>query len=177
MKKCPLCKIKLDKSLLSGVEVDYCPRCYGLWFEEDELQLAKDEKDRDFRWLDIDLWKDIARFRISGARKVCPADRLPLYEVSYGDSLVKVDLCNVCHGIWLDRGEFKNIVAYIRERGEHEMLYHYTKNFLEELWEVFSGPEILREEILDFLAILKLLRYKLVAQHPALLQLIAALPK
>ena len=58
MNNCPLCKIPLDQALLSNVGVDYCSRCYGLWFEEDELQEAKDQKDENLRWFDIDLWKD-----------------------------------------------------------------------------------------------------------------------
>ncbi|MBI2003315.1 MAG: zf-TFIIB domain-containing protein [Candidatus Wildermuthbacteria bacterium] len=174
---CPLCKIYLGKTLLSGVEVHYCSRCYGLWFEEDELQMAKDAKDRDLRWLDIDLWKDIAKFRLARARKLCPKDRLPLYEVQYGDSIVKVDVCNVCHGIWLDRGEFKQIISYLKEKADHEALYHYAKNLKEELWEIFEGPEILKEEILDFLTIVKLLRYKFAVHFPRLFLMITAMPR
>ena len=43
---CPHCKIKLNSTILYNVEVDYCPRCLGLWFEEEELRWAKDFKDR-----------------------------------------------------------------------------------------------------------------------------------
>ena len=52
---CPICKIELEKAIFYGVEVDYCPRCLGVWFEEDELRLAKDEKDKNLNWLDVDL--------------------------------------------------------------------------------------------------------------------------
>ena len=93
---------------------------------------------------------------------------MPFYEVRYGDAGVRVDVCSLCHGIWLDRGEFKEIIEYLKEKGEYEILQHYAKNLFEELWEVFSGPEILREEVLDFLTILKLLRYKLAVQHPTI---------
>lgn len=175
--KCPICNIYLGNSVLANVEVDYCPRCYGLWFEEGELEAAKDEKDRNLRWLDIDLWKDPARFIIAPQKKMCPKDRMPLYEVGYGDSNIKVDLCSLCHGVWLDRGEFKNIVVYLREKAEHRVLYHYAKDLFEEAWEIFSGPEMLREEILDFLAILKLLMYKFASQYGTLSRMIIALPR
>jgi len=177
MKKCPQCNLKLEQALLAGVEVDYCPSCYGLWFDEDELQLAKDEKDRDLRWLDIDLWKDPAKFQVSRGRKLCPEDRMPLYEVRYADSDVKVDVCNVCHGIWLDRGEFLEVIEYLKEKGYEEVMKSYSKNLVKELWEVFSGPEMLKEEILDFLTILKLLRYKFAVQHPVLAELMLLLPR
>ncbi len=174
---CPFCKLSLEKSLLSNVEVDFCPRCYGMWFEEDELQAAKDEKDRNLRWLDIDLWKDEGLFKVSPGVKPCPFDRLPLYAVEYGDSGIQVDVCSICRGVWLDRGEFKSILTYLKEKADYEVLYHYLKNLKEELWEVFSGPELLREEIIDFLTILKLLRYKFAVQHPAISQAILAMPK
>jgi len=177
MKRCPYCNLKLEQSLLAGVEVDYCPSCYGLWFEENELQQAKDEKDRSLRWLDIDLWKDPKKLQVSRGKKLCPVDGMPLYEVGYGDSNVKVDVCSVCLGAWLDRGEFVKIIQYLREKGDHEVLHQYAKNLVEEAWEVFAGPEMLRDEVLDFLTILKLLRYKFAVQHPVLTQLILSLPR
>ena len=177
MKKCPQCNLKLDQTLLAGVEVDYCPSCYGLWFEKEELQQAKDEKDRNLRWLDIDLWKDPARFQVSRGRKFCPLDRMPLYEVRYGSSNVKVDVCSLCNGVWLDRGEFIEIVEYLKEKGYREIMHRYARNLVQELWEVFSGPEMLHDEILDFLTILKLLRYKFAVQHPIISRLMLSLPR
>jgi len=174
--KCPQCDIGLEQTLLAGVAVEYCPRCYGLWFDENELQWAKDKKDQDLKWLDIDLWKNEAEFHADLGGKLCPVNRLPLYEVRYGDSDIRVDVCSICHGIWLDRGEFKDIIEYLKEKGEYEVLHNYAKNLFEELWEVFSGPEILREEVLDFLAILKLFRYKLAVQHPAIAKLMLSVP-
>ena len=173
---CPQCNSQLEQSLLAGVQVDYCPRCYGLWFNENELEWARDAKDRDLRWLDIDLWKNPEEFHVDLGGKNCPEDRMPLYEVRYGDSGVRVDICSLCNGIWLDRGEFKEIIEYLKEKGEYEILQHYAKNLFEELWEVFSGPEILREEVLDFLTVLKLLRYKLAVQHPTISKLMLSIP-
>ncbi|HZX49858.1 MAG TPA: zf-TFIIB domain-containing protein [Candidatus Paceibacterota bacterium] len=177
MKKCPQCNVDFEQALVTNVQVDYCPRCYGLWFEESELDLAKDEKDRSLRWLDIDLWKHEEKFQVSRGRELCPQDRMPLYEVRYGDSNVRVDVCNICNGIWLDRGEFIEIIEYLREKGTREIMHSYAKNLAEEFWEVFAGPEMLRDEVLDFLTILKVLRYKFVAQHPAVARLMLALPR
>jgi Zn-finger nucleic acid-binding protein len=174
---CPLCKTELKKAVFYGVEVDYCPQCLGLWFEQDELRQAKDEKDKNLNWLDIDLWKEEAKFKISQGKKICPACQVPLYEVRYGDSQVRVDLCNLCQGIWLDRGEFKKIIEYLKEKGKEEVLRNYFKNLIEEGIEIFTGPETFREEIGDFLTILKLLNYKFLTQHPALSKIISALPK
>ena len=184
---CPLCQETLQKAVFYGVEIDFCPTCLGLWFEEDELRLAKDEKDKNINWVDIDLWKEKEKFQVSPSfakasegkfhQKLCPFDRLPLYEVQYGDSDIKVDVCNLCQGTWLDRGEFKKIIKYLQKRKDYEILHKFSRKLFEEFWEIFLGPETLREEILDFLTLLKLLYYKFSAQHPFILQLISKLPR
>lgn len=173
---CPICKkIELLNSILHNVEIDYCPKCLGTWFDEDELRLAKDQKDKDLKWLDIDLWKNDNDFKISRGIRLCPKCRVPLYEVYYGDSGVIVDVCNLCHGIWLDRAEFKKIINWLKEKADYEVLNNYSKNLFGEFGEIFAGPETLREEIIDFLAILKLLNHKFVVRYPTISRLISFL--
>ncbi|MCH8741565.1 zf-TFIIB domain-containing protein [Patescibacteria group bacterium] len=174
---CPFCKENLEKAIFYGVEIDYCPKCLGLWFEEEELRLAKDKKDESLNWLDIDLWKERKKFKISKGQKLCPSCRLPFYEVNYGDSKISVDFCNICLGVWLDRGEFRKIIEYLRKRKDYEVFNNFIKKVAEELWEVFTGPEAFREEVLDFLTVLKLLNYKFIVQHPAIFHIIAKLPR
>jgi len=175
--KCPICKKLLSSAILFNVEVNYCPNCLGLWFEENELRLAKDEKDKDLQWLDVDLWKDEKKFKIFPGIRLCPSCRMPLYEVYYGDSGVIVDVCNLCHGVWLDRAEFKKIIDYLHKKADYEILNNYAKNLFQQFGEIFIGPETLREEILDFLTILKLLNYKFTAQHPIISRIILELPR
>ena len=174
---CPIDKEELKQAIFYGVEVDFCPTCLGLWFEEDELRLAKDEKDKNLRWLDIDLWKDVKNFKIFPGIRLCPFCRLPLYEIYYGDSKVIVDVCNLCHGVWLDRGEFKKIIEYLKEKAGYEVLNKFAKNLLVEAAEILIGPETLREEILDFFAIIKVLNYKFLTQQQKISEVILNLPK
>jgi len=36
--KCPYCKNKtLKNAVIHKVEVDYCPKCHGIWLDKDEL--------------------------------------------------------------------------------------------------------------------------------------------
>jgi len=172
---CPDCKIELDKAIFYNVEVDYCKKCLGVWFEDEELRWVKDKKDKDLNWFDIDLWRDKTKFEISRGNRICPVCRMPLYEVEYDKSKTKVDLCNLCRGVWLDRGEFKRIMEYLKERADYEILHNFSKHLSEEFWEIFIGPEVFREEILDFLTLLKLLNYKFIAQHPNITEIISQL--
>jgi len=175
--ECPNDGEQLEEILFHNVGVDYCPRCLGMWFDKDELRQAKDEKDKQLNWLDVDLWRDKGRFRVSKGNKHCPVDRAGLVEVKYDESKTKVDLCKMCQGVWLDRGEFKQIINYLKNKSDHVILNNYAENLLSELWEVFSGPETFRSELADFITLLKLLNYKFVVQHPHLNSLIEKLPK
>jgi uncharacterized protein len=171
-------KEPLQQALFHHVEVDYCPECLGVWFDKDELAHAKDDKDEQLKWLDFDIWRDKSKFTIqNNLKKRCPVCRIPFTEVHYDNSKVKVDFCKHCQGIWLDRGEFKQIIIYLIRKYDYEMLHHYVKNLAIQLWEVFSGPAKFREELEDFLMLVKLFQYKFVAQHPHLEALIKELPK
>jgi len=174
---CPRCKKSLSSSIIANVEINYCPDCLGFWFELEELKWAKDEKDESLNWLDIDLWKHKEKFKISYGKSFCPSCRLPLYEVYYGDSGIIVDVCNVCHGIWLDRGEFRKIISWLRKKADYEILNNYAKNLFRQAFEIFIGPETLREEVLDFLTVLKLLNCKFAVQHPVLSKIISQMPR
>lgn len=175
--KCPFCKAQSEKAIFQNVEVDFCPTCLGMFFEQDELRIAKDERDKNLVWLDIDLWEDKKKFKISKANLLCPVCQVPFYEVLYGDSAIKIDICTVCRGIWLNRGEFREIIEYLKQKAQYEILENYFKNLTAEIIEVFTGPETLKQEISDVLAILKLLNYKFAAQYPEIVQIISNLPK
>ena len=174
---CPNCQIELKKAIFYNVEVDYCPKCLGVWFDFDELRQAKDYKDKDLEWLDIDLWKDEAKFKITKSQKLCPRCQMPLYEVRYGDSDIKVDVCNLCHGVWLDRGEFKKIIDYLKEKEKKEILDSYLDTLAKEALDIFVGPDSFKEEISDFLTVLRLLNYKLLVKHEKIMEMISMLPK
>ena len=177
MKECFSCHKGLERALLYNMEVDYCPQCGGIWFDEGELRLAKDIKDENLKWLDVDLWNDEKKFKVSKGKKICPVDRLPLYEVEYGDSGIKVDVCNICKGIWLDKGEFNKIINYLKVKANWEILNKYYRNLAKEATEVFIGPETVRKELEDLLIILKLFNYKFITQRPTIAGIISKLPK
>ena len=168
---------RLERALFHNVEVDYCPKCLGIWFEKDELRQSKDDRDKQLNWVDFDLWRDKLKFHVARGDKHCPVCRAGLAEVNYDESKTKVDFCKMCGGIWLDRGEFKQIINYLKNKSDYEILHNYTKNLVIQLWEVFSGPEGFRSELEDFLMVIKLFNYKFITQYPRLENLVDSLPK
>ena len=175
--KCPNNKnSKLARANYKGTQLDYCSDCRGVWFDRDELRQVKDKEDEFLRWVDVDPWEDEAKFKISESSKFCPVCEMPLYAVKYDGFPVEIDLCNVCHGIWLDKGEFDKIIDYMEERVEKEKLSGYLKDIGEEFVEIFVGPERISDEIADFLVVMKLFEYRLLSKMPAISQIIARLP-
>lgn len=174
---CPVCQKKLEKTSFHNVEVDYCPNCLGIWFDKDELAFAKNDADKKLNWLDFDVWRDKGRFKLSKGDRHCPFCRAGLVQVNYDKSSVRIDFCKHCQGIWLDRGEFKQIMNYLKRKSDYEILHHYTKNLVQQLWEVFTGPESFKDEVLDFLMLLKLFNYKFATQHPLLDTMIEEMEK
>ena len=46
--KCPVCQdVDLTMSERQGVEIDYCPRCRGVWLDRGELDKIVERSDRD----------------------------------------------------------------------------------------------------------------------------------
>ncbi len=164
--ECPNNHGQLQTMLFHHVEVDYCPECLGIFFDEDELRLAKDDSDNQLNWEDVDVWRDKHKFVFSPTTRRCPKCRVLFMEVAYDNSNVVVDFCKHCRGIWLDRGEFKQIMVYLRKKSDYDILHRYAKNWAKQLWEVFAGPETFREELHDFLMLCKLFNYKFVTQYP-----------
>jgi Zn-finger nucleic acid-binding protein len=35
--KCPICNVDLSLSEKQGIEIDYCPKCRGIWLDRGEL--------------------------------------------------------------------------------------------------------------------------------------------
>jgi Zn-finger nucleic acid-binding protein len=34
---CPICKVSLEMADRQGIEIDYCPKCRGIWLDRGEL--------------------------------------------------------------------------------------------------------------------------------------------
>jgi Zn-finger nucleic acid-binding protein len=174
---CPGCKNNnLTRVDYKGIQLDYCPSCFGIWFDRNELRQVKDKEDEFIRFVDIDPWKDEKKFKVNPSARTCPVCQVPLYTVEYDGLDVDIDLCNICHGIWLDKGESDKIIEFLKDKVKKETLLGYLKDIGEEFVEIFTGPKKVSSEIADFLIVMKLFEYRLLAKMPAISHLIAHLP-
>ena len=100
--QCPKCRGTQLQNRRLGDEktrMDVCPKCLGGWFDQSELDnvlsCAVD---------DLEMPDDPERTSC-----VCPKCFVPLARIDYPETTVEVDVCEKCGGLWLDRGEFREI--------------------------------------------------------------------
>lgn len=176
MKKCSQCKQELKKVIYKGVSVDECPQCLGMFFEKNELEMAKNNTDEDLRWVDFVIFENTPnKFIPSDSNKMCPACNSSMKGFTYKDSKVTLDVCSQCEGVWLDKGEFQKIIAYLEKLIISESASEYAKDVLQQFREIANGNEDMIREIKDFLAVLKLFEMRLVAEHPKVSEMIQAI--
>ena len=108
---CPRCKLPLVTEKISDisatVEVDKCPSCNGMWFQEGELtELEKIIEPTFFEF------RKILPKKYQLKPLTCPScQNLQVLQKAEHprDKKVIIDYCPVCHGIWLDNGELEAI--------------------------------------------------------------------
>ena len=175
--KCPKCKMdNLEEIKINGVKIDRCENCGGLWFDKDELKIVRDHRDENLSWLDFDLWEDKNKLQISGKSMDCPRDDKPLFRIKYGETGIMVDICLECRGVWLDREELDKIISSLKEKINSETIPEYLKDLSAEAGELITHPKQAGVELRHMAIIMKLLEYRLAAQHPKIAELISVLP-
>ena len=105
--KCPACKEAMIVLELDEVEIDHCVECEGIWLDGGELEIL----------LENSTAKDgfLASFgRDEGSkekRRKCPICDKKMEKVLYGGTKnIRIDRCRKNDGIWLDKGELREIL-------------------------------------------------------------------
>ena len=164
---CPKCLTELATLDVDGLEVDSCPSCQGIWFDNDELRQGKDLSDENLVWMDFEIWKKTDCFKLQPGIH-CPKCALMMGSMLYGDTHVTIEHCSKCRGVWLDEGEFEHIVRSLQDelakRSASELLLDSLKQGLE----IATGPENIVSEWRDFKQVLKLLYLRLTVENPGL---------
>lgn len=86
----------------SGIELDSCISCRGLWFDIGELELFAEMSGADVASLAL------AAPTGGGGRRRCPRCRRRLEEIAHES--IRIDRCPGGDGFWFDRGELGSLV-------------------------------------------------------------------
>ena len=111
---CPVCSQRSLKEVpVLGVKVDRCKQCGGVWYDKGEFEKLVQ--------VSIKGLKPTSNAPVSS--RCCPHDRSALVQMTYPQTMVKVDLCTECEGLWLDKDEIKEIRSvrrHLRRAGKLE---------------------------------------------------------
>lgn len=116
--KCPECGVEMNEVYISshyGIKIilEQCPKCGGLWFDDDELYMAKEGSAKD-----IDNKLDACKLRqptnLTNPNLLCPKDGEKLKPLTdkYFPQNIKVEICPKCASFWLNCGEFIEFQEY-----------------------------------------------------------------
>lgn len=104
--ECPKCKSKLMPVEFSGVEVDRCIQCEGIWFdvtEKEQLKAIDGSEGIDTG----DLAKGMEYNKIDNID--CPKCHSQMMRMIDKDQPhIWYEQCGICSGVFFDAGEFKD---------------------------------------------------------------------
>jgi len=137
--KCPLDGTALVRVTLAGIELDKCPQCDGIWFDQGELERIRDARLTDAEELLEKKFGDpsVTEGTTDGYMRCprCDDGRLQRSHYTYLNP-VKVDRCEQCFGIWLDHGELCSVVGEKKALEEIEKEPSRLRSFLSSLGRV-----------------------------------------
>ena len=115
---CPICKVEMAVVEQDRIELDYCARCHGVWFDAGELELLLESMD--FKGHGLSLEKILSQPEAKSEEKKhrCPICGRKMKKAHIGHHpQVLIDACPVGHGLWFDSGEVHQLVGQLAGKG------------------------------------------------------------
>lgn len=118
--ECPRCRSTLLQTIVGDAPLNVCEGCTGIWITTESFNRICADRESEAGALAVDSpsVRPVPRQETPGRLYVkCPVCRVMMNRVNFARiSGVVVDVCKP-HGLWLDHGEFRAIVEFIRGGG------------------------------------------------------------
>ena len=100
---CPVCRQSMLDIEYNNIELDYCEKCKGVWFDAGELEVLLESEKPD---IFIREMLEKGEVRCVEDKRKCPLCAQKMKKSTLGqEPEVLVDVCPRAEGIWLDGGE------------------------------------------------------------------------
>lgn len=150
---CPRCHIPLqliDLGLDGKFYIERCTRCLGLFFDPNELETLLDKTISHVHEVDRPRLDEIRNVKRSCEYALgyidCPVCKKLMQRINFGSgSGVIVDKCRE-HGLWLDGGELRQILEWVKAGGA---LYHKQKQLENARLELEQEKKNLQFKVID----------------------------
>jgi Zn-finger nucleic acid-binding protein len=113
---CPCCRTPLRPLEFSGVQLEECADCGGVWFDDGELNAVRDSGVEGYETLEVQASPGAQHVPSEGA-KLCPSCNLRLRTYRYlYTSPIELEECPGCYGVWVEEGELGKIHAFLQQQ-------------------------------------------------------------
>ncbi len=133
--RCPVCKVPMIIVEHERIELDYCTKCLGVWFDAGELELLAERLSLAEGTLPLrDIWT-LPEAKTSEKARRCPACRKKMIKAYVGEETkVLLDICPSHHGMWFDSGEVSQVLSQLKSKGPVTGKQSQVINFLGEFF-------------------------------------------
>jgi hypothetical protein len=118
------------------IELDYCSKCYGVWFDSGELELFLDSLALENRDRFVSKLLNAPETKTAEKKRRCPicAQRMKKVRLA-GKPGILVDVCPRSDGLWFDGGEVGELLKQLPGKpSEKPRSRHYVSAFLREVF-------------------------------------------
>ena len=114
---CPVCKRDMIDVEYSQIELDYCTKCQGVWFDAEELELLFDRMGLQDHGLPLDDLLNSPEAETSEKKHKCPICNQKMKKTITGKQPeILIDVCRQGDGLWLDGGEVSQLIKQISKK-------------------------------------------------------------
>jgi len=123
---CPVCENPMVVLELDQIEIDHCLHCGGIWLDVGELELLLDTDEDRARLREFLIEDDSVKEK----KYPCPICNKKMQKVYVGEERkILIDKCKRNHGLWLDKGEFEEVIKLSSENKEGKIIKLLTQMF------------------------------------------------
>jgi Zn-finger nucleic acid-binding protein len=108
---CPTCKSDMIVVEHNNIELDYCPRCHGVWFDSGELDLLLESMSLESPSLLFSNILNSKEAESSEKKRRCPICGQKMKKTTIGQQPeILIDVCRQGNGLWFDGGELGQLI-------------------------------------------------------------------
>ena len=137
---CPFCNRAMIAVEYHNIELDYCNKCKGVWFDSGELELLLKSQGLEETKAFFDGILSSKEATSSEKKRSCPICGRKMKKTAIGGQPgILIDTCHDKHGLWFDGGEVAQLMKHLA--GEHPPKADSRDQVIDFLEEVFKNPE------------------------------------
>jgi Zn-finger nucleic acid-binding protein len=138
---CPTCKSDMIVVEHNHIELDYCGKCHGVWFDAGELELLVRSLGLDGASLFPNSILAAEEAKTDEKNRRCPLCRQKMKKINL-ETKVLVDLCPQGEGIWFDGGEVGVLMNQLaRKMPVKPSVPQNVIHFLGEVFKPWNSPK------------------------------------